>query len=72
MSKVYKKGVRYYSKEKDIHGLRLGGCKNSGWKDDFYVVEDLSPDRDFMKRKVVFKGTLTECRNYMKKRFGRK
>ena len=72
MGKIYKKGVRYYSEKKKIHGLWLGGSRNSGWKTDFYVVEDMSPDRNPFKRKVVYNGTLTECRDYMKKRFGRK
>ena len=70
--KIYKKGVRYYSQKKGIYGLRIGGSKNSGWKHDFYVVEDFSPDLDFMKRKTVFHGTLPECRAYVKGRFGDK
>ena len=53
MGKIYKKGVRYYSEKKKIHGLWLGGSRNSGWKTDFYVVEDMSPDRNPFKRKVV-------------------
>ena len=71
MTKIYKKGIRYYSKEKGILGLMLGGSRNSGWKNDFYVIEDMSSDHDRFKRKKVFEGTITECRAYMKKRFGR-
>ena len=69
MTKIYKKGVRYYSKKKGIFGLRLYGNRNAGWDKNFGVVEDFSSDLDPFKRKTVFKGTLTECRNYMKKRF---
>lgn len=69
MSKIYKKGIRYYSKKKGIFGLTLGGCRNSGWKHDFYVIEDMSTDHNCLNRKTVFHGTITECRAYMKKRF---
>lgn len=68
-TKIYKKGVRYYSNKKGIFGLTLGGTRNSGWKDDFYVREDMSSDHDPFKRKIVCRGTITECRAYMKKRF---
>ena len=67
-SKIYKKGVRYTSKLRGF-GLILGGCRNSGWSTDYYVVESTL---DRSQSKIVKKGTLTECRDYMKQRFGRK
>ena len=67
-SKIYKKGVRYVS-QKQGFGLTLGGVRNSGWSTDFYVVES-SLDRS--RSKIVNKGTITECRDYMKRRFGKK
>ncbi len=68
-SKIYKKGIRYYSSKKGIFGLRIQGVRNSGWKYDYCVVEDFAPDRDFTKRQVVYRGNLTECREYLKDRF---
>jgi hypothetical protein len=72
MAKIYKKGVRYYSKKKGIVGLILGGVRNSGWNSDYYVVERFDSDKDkrgVSTSKIVCKGTITECRNYMRKRF---
>lgn len=69
MTKVYKKGIWYYSKKKGIHGLMLGGNRNAGWKTNFYVMEASTPDRRYPNRKIVKKGTLTECRQYMRDRF---
>ena len=67
--KIYKKGVRYYSTKKGIHGLTICGVRNSGWKYDFRVLEDFSPNLDMTKRKTVYRGTLTECRQFLKDRF---
>ena len=67
-SKIYKKGIRYKSHSRGF-SLKLGGSRNSGWSTDYYVLE--SP-LDRLDSKIVKKGTLTECRDYMKKRFGRK
>lgn len=72
MSKVYKRGIRYYSTKKGIHGLTIQGVRNSGWKYDYSVCEDFSSDLDFTKRKVVYRGNLTECRQYLKDRFAGK
>ena len=67
--KIYKKGVRYYSTKKGIYGLTICGVRNSGWKYDFHVLEDFSPNLDMLKRKTVYRGTLTECRQFLKDRF---
>ena len=77
MKKVYKKGVRYYSEKKGILGLTLCGTRNSGWKNDYYVRErminePLTAKNLFTRSKVVFEGTLSECRAYMARRFGHK
>ena len=69
MAKIYKKGVRYYSTKKKIHGLTIF---NDIWKDKDYVVrEDTVPFKEWWERKtkVVYKGTLTDCRTYLKERF---
>lgn len=67
--KIYKKGVRYYSTKKNIHGLTIS---NDIWKDKAYVVrEDTVPFNEWWERKtkVVHKGSLSECRSYLKQRF---
>ena len=69
MNKLPRKNIRYYSKEKGIHGLTIVGTRNSGWKYDYSVVEDFSPDRDFRKRKIVYQGNLREFRDFVKDRF---
>ena len=56
--------VRYYSKKKDIHGLTIRGS----WNGNYCVIEDTTPDLDMFKRKTVFKGSLAESRDYVKKR----
>ena len=67
--KIFKKGINYVSKKKGIHGLSLQGTRNSGWATDYCVVECMTAYKDPFKRKVVYKGTITECRAYMKGRF---
>lgn len=67
--KIYKKGVRYYSTKKNIYGLTIG---NDFWDDKKYVVrEDKKPFKEWWERetKVVYKGSLTDCRNYLKSKF---
>ena len=76
MGKIYRKGVRYYSEKKGILGLTLGGIRNSGWKDDYYVLERMTNEpllrsNVSSQSKIVYKGTLSECRAYMKGRFGK-
>ena len=68
-SKIFKKNVRYYSTRQGIHGLTIRGFRNSPLSYDYAVVEDLSSDLDFRKRKVVHTGDLTACRQYLKDRF---
>ena len=70
--KIFKRGVRYYSTKKRIHGLTIRGVRNSGFNYDYSVVEDFSPSLDWDKRKVVYRGTLTECRQFLKDRFSGK
>lgn len=69
MSMVFKKGVRYSSEKKGIKSLMLGGSRNSGRKDDFYVMEVVDSKGSFQECKIVKRGTITECRRYMKDRF---
>ena len=71
-TKIYMRCVRYYSKKKDIYGLTICGVRNSGWKYDYHVIEDFSPNLDLTKRKTVYRGTLTECRQFLKERFAGK
>lgn len=68
-SKIFKKNVRYYSTRQGIHGLTIRGIRNSGFSSDYAVVEDLSSNLDLGKRKVVHRGDLTACRQYLKDRF---
>ena len=65
---IYKIGVRYVSKKKNISGLRISGVRNSGFAHDYSVIES-SPDGDWNKSKIVHKGTLNSCRSYIKGRF---
>ena len=72
MGKIYRKGVRYYSEKKGIQGLRI----HEGFRDrEYVVVERLASNdprpTDIFGNKKVFTGTLSECRAYMKGRFGR-
>ena len=70
--RLFKVGVRYKSTSKGIEGLTLG----SYWfaPNTHCVVENVPGYINSFgnNRKIVKKGTLTECRNYMKERFGRK
>lgn len=68
-SKIFKKNVRYYSDKQGIYGLTIRGIRNSGFAHDYVVVEDLSRNFDLGKRKVVNRGNLSDCRQYLKDRF---
>ena len=75
MAKIYKVGVKYYSSKKKIFGLEIYRpiFKDFGGKFDKYsVYEDTSPNCNFWDRKNVFSGSLSACRDYMKKRFKKK
>ena len=69
---LFKKNKRYFSRKHNVHGLEIRGCYSKTVPYGYYVVEDLcSPVTDtFSQRKIVKKGTLRECRDYMKTRFG--
>ena len=71
-TKIYKKGITYYSTKKNIQGLCIGGNRNSGFTQNFYVVEDNDPKRSLVNRTIPFQGTLPECRDYLKQRFAKK
>ena len=69
--KIYKVGVRYKSTKRGIEGLTIG----SYWfaPNTHCVIENVPGySNGINNRKVVKKGTLRECRDYLKQRFGRK
>ena len=71
-SKIYKVGVRYKSTKKGIDGLAITGWFKGGGPSHCVIENVPGYSNGINNRKVVKKGTLRECRDYLKQRFGRK
>ncbi len=70
--KIYKVGVRYKSTKRGIEGLAITGWFRGGGPSHCVIENVPGYSNGINNRKVVKKGTLRECRDYLKQRFGRK
>ena len=60
--------VTYSNLEKGIYGLTITRFYRINWDYDYRVVEDTTPDLDWRDRKTVYRGSLTNCRQYVYER----
>ena len=61
--------MNYIFLNQGIYGLKIRAVRNSHFADDYVVIEDLSRHLDLGKTKVVNRGNLSDCRQYLEDRF---